>query len=67
MQKAMEGTEEVVQKEGELWMDVEFPDDQGVAANAEKGLHRIMERLHATAAEYGMKINKMINQGNVNV
>ena len=37
--------------------DVRFTDDHGMVADTKSGLQKIMERLSATAEEYGMKIN----------
>ena len=37
--------------------DVRFTDDYGMVADTKSGLQKIMERLSATAEEYGMKIN----------
>jgi Reverse transcriptase (RNA-dependent DNA polymerase) len=34
-----------------------FADDQAMVANTNAGLQRIMDSLHKTSEEYGMKIN----------
>jgi len=40
-----------------LLRDVRFADDQGMVANTEKGLQKIMDRLNDTAKAFDMKIN----------
>ena len=57
MIEAMEGVEEGIKVGGKLVQDVRFADDQGMVANTESGLQKIMDRLSATAEEYRMKIN----------
>src|SRR6476661_2380072 len=57
MGDAMEGVEEGIKIGGKLLKDVRFADDQGIVANSESGLQKIMDCLNATAEEYGMKIN----------
>ena len=57
MIEAMEGVEEGIKVGGKLLQDVRFADDQGMVADTENGLQKIMERLSATAEEYRMKIN----------
>src|SRR5690349_10251499 len=57
MLKAMEGVEEGVQIGGKLLEVARFADDQGMAAECEAGLQKIMNSLHSTATNYGMKIN----------
>lgn len=57
MIEAMEGLEEGIKVGGKLLQDIRFADDQGMVASSESGLQKIMDRLSATAEEYGMKIN----------
>ena len=57
MIEAMEGVDEGIKVGGKLLQDVRFADDQGMVADTENGLQKIMERLSATAEEYRMKIN----------
>ena len=57
MIEAMEGMDEGIKVGGKLLQDVRFADDQGMVEDTENGLQKIMERLSATAEEYGMKIN----------
>jgi len=57
MGDAMEGVEEGIKVGDKLLKDVRFADDQGMVANSESGLQKIMDCLNATAEEYGMKIN----------
>src|SRR6476619_7025632 len=42
---------------GELIKDVKYADDQGMVANTEAGLQRLMDSLNTTAKHYDMKIN----------
>ena len=42
---------------GELVTDVRFADDQGMVAETEKGLQKIMDSLNEISQKYGMKIN----------
>ena len=37
--------------------DVRFADDQGMVANSERGLQRLMDKLNGTAKKYDVKIN----------
>ena len=55
--EAMEGIEEGIRVGGKLINDVRFADDQGMVANTETGLQKIMDNLHRTAEQYGMRIN----------
>jgi hypothetical protein len=57
MEEAMEESEEGVKVGGYLLRDVRFADDQGMVANTEKGLQKIMDRLNDTAKAFDMKIN----------
>ena len=57
MMEAMEGIEEGIRVGGKLISDVRFADDQGMVANTETGLQKIMDNLHRTAEQYGMRIN----------
>ena len=57
MVEAMDGMDEEIKVGGKLVYDVRFADDQGMIAGSEKGLQKIMDRLNATAEQYGMKIN----------
>ena len=57
MIEAMEGIEEGIRVGGKLINDVRFADDQGMVANTETGLQKIMDNLHRTAEQYGMRIN----------
>ena len=57
MTEAMEGIEEGIKVGGKLIQDVRFADDQGMIASTEKGLQKIMDKLNATAENFGMKIN----------
>jgi len=42
---------------GELLKDVKFSDDQGIAANSEQGLQRLLDSLITNARIYDMKVN----------
>ena len=53
----MDGIEEGIKVGGKLIQDVRFADDQGMIASTEKGLQKIMDKLNATAENFGMKIN----------
>ena len=57
MTEAMEGIEEGNKVGGKLIQDVRFADDQGMIASTENGLQKIMDKLNATAENFGMKIN----------
>ena len=57
MEEAMEKSEEGVKVGSYLLQDVRFADDQGMVANTEKGLQKIMDRLNDTAKAFDMKIN----------
>ena len=52
MMEAMEGVEEGIKVGGRLLKDVIFADDQGMVANTERGLQKIMECLNLTGEEY---------------
>ena len=54
--EAMEGVEEGIKVGGKLLEDVRFADVQGMVADTESSLQKIMERLSATAEDYRMKI-----------
>jgi len=53
----MEGIEEGIKVRGKMIQDVRFADDRGMIASTERGLQRVMDRLNATAENFGMKIN----------
>ena len=53
----MEGVEKGDKSRGKLLKDVRFADDQGMAAECEVVLQKIMNSLHSTATKDGMKIN----------
>jgi hypothetical protein len=57
MIEAMENVKDGVKVGGQLLKDVRFADDQGMVAGTMKGLQRMMDALHETAAKYDMKIN----------
>ena len=57
MADAMQDLEDGVVVGGTRMQDVRFADDQAMLAGTNDGLQRIMDRLHETAKEYGMKIN----------
>jgi hypothetical protein len=57
MIEAMEDIEEGVRVGGTLQKDIRFADDQGMVANSEAGLQRLMDGLNETAKRYDMKIN----------
>ena len=57
MAEAMEGTEEGVKVGGKMVKDIRFAYDRGMVASSERGLQSIMDRLEATAGNYGMQIN----------
>ena len=57
MIEALEDMEEGVSVGGQLVSDVRFADDQGMVADIEMGLQRIMNKLNDTAKNFGMKIN----------
>ena len=57
MAEAMEGVEEGIKIGGKRLQDVRFADDQGMIANTEAGLQKIMNALNSTAVKYDMKIN----------
>ena len=57
MIEAMENNEDGILVGGQLVSDVRFADDQGMVANTEEGLQRIMHRFNDTAKKYNMKIN----------
>src|SRR2546426_8858299 len=57
MMEVLEGMEEGVRVGGVLISDIRFADDQGMVANTEMGLQRLMDKLNAIAKKYSMKIN----------
>ena len=57
MAEGLDNIEEGVNVGGELVTDVRFADDQGMVAETEKGLQKIMDSLNEIAQKYGMKIN----------
>jgi hypothetical protein len=57
MLEAMEGLEEGVMIGGNLLKDVRFADDQGMVADTEDGLQKLMDNLVTVAKEYNMKVN----------
>jgi hypothetical protein len=57
MAEAMEGMDEGIVVGGKMVQDVRFADDQGMVANSEMGLQRMMDRLVDVAKDYNMKIN----------
>src|SRR5437870_7621323 len=57
MMEAMEDIDEGVMVGGKLLKDVRFADDQGMVADSEDGLQKLMDGLVKTATSYDMKIN----------
>src|SRR2546426_6684274 len=57
MMEAMEDIDEGVMVGGKLLKDVRFADDQGMVADSEDGLQKLMEGLVKAATSYDMKIN----------
>jgi len=57
MVEAMEEVEEGIKIGGKLLKDVRFADDQGMVADSEIGLQRLMDGLGSAAHQYDMKIN----------
>jgi len=57
MLEAMSDVDEGVNVGGKLLKDVRFADDQGMVANTENGLQKLMDRVNETSKRYGMKIN----------
>lgn len=57
MLEAIEDVEEGVKVGGKLVKDVRFADDQGMVANSELGLQKLMDGVVRAAEEYGMKVN----------
>ena len=57
MMEAMEDIDEGIKVGGKLIKDVRFADDQGMIANSESGLQKIMNGLNSTSSNYNMKIN----------
>jgi len=57
MVEAMEGIEEGMKVGGKLLKDVRFADDQGMVANSEAGLQKLMDGLVSVAKQYDMKVN----------
>jgi len=57
MKETMDSIEEGIRIGGELLKDVKFADDQGIVANSEQGLQRLLDSLTTTARIYDMKVN----------
>src|SRR6478609_11232445 len=57
MKEALENVEEGIRVGGELIKDVIYADDQGMVANTEAELQRLMDSLNTTAKHYDMKVN----------
>jgi len=57
MLEAMEDLEEGVKVGGKFLKDVRFADDQGMVADSELGLQKLMDGLVRAAQQYDMKIN----------
>ena len=57
MKEVMDGNENGVKVGGRIVGDVRFADDQGMVANTNDGLQKLMNVLNSTAKRYGMKIN----------
>ena len=55
MVEAMEGIEEGIKIGGKLLKDVRFADDQGMVAECEAGLLKIMNSLHSAVTKYGIR------------
>jgi hypothetical protein len=53
----MEEIEEGVRVRGKLIQDVRFADDQGMVADTEQGLQKVIDRLTETEKRYDMKAN----------
>jgi len=53
----MENCQDGISVGGKMLQSLHFADDRGMVADTKTGLQRIMDRLSATAEEYGMKIN----------
>src|SRR5207244_2199751 len=62
MMEAMQDIDEGVMVGGKLLKDVRFADDQGMVADSEDGLQKLMDGLDKAATSYGMKINVKINK-----
>ena len=56
MAEAMEGMDEGIVLGGKIVQDVRFADDQGMVANSERCLQRMMDRLVDVAKGYNMNI-----------
>jgi len=54
---AVDDLEEGINVGGRLTKALRFADDTAMVAKSQKGLKEIMERLHTTSREYGMRIN----------
>lgn len=57
MKEALDKIEEGVKIGGRLVKDVRFADDQGMVADTNAGLQRLMNGLQEEADRYGMKVN----------
>src|SRR2546426_4626771 len=57
MMEAMEDIDEEVMVGGKLLKNVRFADDQGMVADSEDGLQKLMDGLVKAATSYDMKIN----------
>ena len=57
MVAGLDNINEGVNVGGELVKDVRFAYDQGMVAETEKGLQKIMDSLNEISQKYGMKIN----------
>lgn len=57
MIEAMEELDEGIKVGGNWIQDVRFADDQGMVADTEEGLQKMMDRLVEKAEEYNMKVN----------
>ena len=55
--RAWEKIDDGVRIGGRLIQAVRFADDKALISNTEEGLQRLVETLHTTAFEFGMKIN----------
>ena len=55
--EALDNINEGVNVGGELVTDARFADDQGMVAETEKGLQKIMDSLNEISQKYGMKVN----------
>ena len=62
MMEAMEDIDEGVMVGGKLLKDVRFADDQGMVADSEDGLQKLMDGLVKAGTSYDMKINVKKNK-----